>query len=83
MAECQERGMTDKVDYDECGFSGKTKKNPKAWKIRFIMISVVSVAKQRKTLNNMIKSCMYLFSQPSTKAHDWKECEICGDKLNT
>ena len=47
-----------------------------------MMISVVSVTKQRKTLKHMIKSCIYWCLQSSTKALDSKECEIGGDKLN-
>ena len=29
MAECKERGLKDRLYYDECGFSFKTKKNQK------------------------------------------------------
>ena len=47
------------------------------------MMSVVSVAKQRKTRNHKIKSCIvkkYIL-KPNTEANDPKECEKCGDKF--
>ena len=46
-------------------------------------MSMVSFAMQRKRLKNMNKSCIKKVFRPSTKAHDPKECEICGGKFKS
>ena len=47
-------------------------------------MSQVSVAKQRETLKHINKSCILKKQfEHSTKAHDTKECEICGHKLKS